>query len=193
VAFRLIVGLGNPGARYVGTRHNIGFEVLDAWAAVEKASFHAEKTGPADMARLGEARLIKPLTFMNVSGTAVRDWMEWLKLSPADLLVVVDDVQLALGQVRLRKSGSSGGHNGLRSVEAELGTADYARLRCGVGPLPEGWAMEDFVLSRFAAGDAESVKEMTAKAVEAVRSCQSEGIEVAMNRFNRRQEEQQGE
>jgi PTH1 family peptidyl-tRNA hydrolase len=193
VAFRLIVGLGNPGARYVGTRHNIGFEVLDAWTAVEKASFHAEKTGPADMARLGEARLIKPLTFMNVSGTAVRDWMEWLKLSPADLLVVVDDVQLALGQVRLRKSGSSGGHNGLRSVEAELGTADYARLRCGVGPLPEGWAMEDFVLSRFAAGDAESVKEMTAKAVEAVRSCQSEGIEVAMNRFNRRQEEQQGE
>lgn len=158
--------------------------------AAEKAAFHAEKTGPADMARLGEARLIKPLTFMNVSGQAVRAWMEWLKLSPADLLVVVDDVQLALGQVRLRKSGSSGGHNGLRSVEAELGMADYARLRCGVGPLPEGWALEDFVLGRFAAGDVEKVKEMTAQAVEAVRCCQSEGIEVAMNRFNRRQEEQ---
>ena len=183
--FKLIVGLGNPGPQYLLTRHNIGYLVLDAWADEDGFRF-AE-----DRARFSLAvqepdgtRLVKPATFMNESGKAVAAWLDWLKLTPPDLLVVVDDVALTLGQIRVRPSGSPGGHNGLKSIEAAIGTDAYARVRCGVGAVPPGWALEKWVLSRFRSEEEDAVGDMIGTARRAIQCCQSEGIAVAMNRFN---------
>jgi peptidyl-tRNA hydrolase, PTH1 family len=183
--YKLIVGLGNPGAKYLITRHNIGFLVLDAWAAEDGFSFREERAQFSHAAQLSSGeRLVKPSTYMNESGKAVAAWLEWLKLTPADLLVVVDDVALKLGQIRLRPEGSAGGHNGLKSIEQHLGTDKYARLRCGVDEVPAGWSLENWVLSRFQASEEEAVGEMIQAARLAIECCQSEGISVAMNRFN---------
>jgi PTH1 family peptidyl-tRNA hydrolase len=183
--FKLIVGLGNPGPQYLLTRHNIGFLVLDAWADEDEMRF------TDDRARFSQAvqepdgtRLVKPMTYMNESGKAVAAWLDWLKLTPADLLVIVDDVALPLGQIRVRPSGSPGGHNGLKSIEAAIGTNAYARVRCGVGAVPPGWALEKWVLSRFQKDEEDTVGEMIGTARRAIQCCQSEGIAVAMNRFN---------
>jgi PTH1 family peptidyl-tRNA hydrolase len=183
--FKLIVGLGNPGGQYLFTRHNVGFMVLDAWAHEEGVPFREERPRFSHLAALesGE-RLVKPMTYMNDSGQAVAAWLDWLKLTPADLLVVVDDVALPLGQIRLRPEGSSGGHNGLKSIAAHLGTERYARLRCGVDSVPPGWALERWVLSRFEANQEETLGQMIRTARLAIDCCQHEGIAVAMNRFN---------
>ena len=184
-AYKLVVGLGNPGAEYLFTRHNVGFLVLDAWAGEERVTFRAERAHFSEAAALASGeRLVKPTTYMNESGRAVAAWLAWLKLEPADLLVVVDDTALPLGQVRLRPDGSSGGHNGLKSIETHLGTDRYARLRCGVDAVPPGWAMERWVLSRFRPEEEEPVGEMIRTARLAIECCQREGIAVAMNRFN---------
>ena len=111
-------------------------------------------------------------------------WLEWLKLTPADLLVIVDDVALPMGQIRLRPEGSAGGHNGLKSIESHLGTDRYARLRCGVDAVPPGWGLERWVLSRFLPEEEEALGRMIRTARMAIECCQSEGITVAMNRFN---------
>ena len=183
--FRLIVGLGNPGAQYLFTRHNVGFLVLDAWAHEDGFSLKDERAHFSQAAQLQDGtRLVKPTTYMNDSGRAVAAWLEWLKLTPADLLVIVDDVALPLGQIRVRPAGSSGGHNGLKSISAHLGTDSYARIRCGVGAVPPGWALERWVLSRFQKDEEESVGEMIGLARKAIECCQSDGIAVAMNRFN---------
>ena len=183
--FRLIVGLGNPGPEYLFTRHNVGFLVLDAWADEEEAAFRDERARFGKVATLksGE-RLVTPTTYMNESGRAVAAWLEWLKLKVSDLLVVVDDVALPLGQIRLRPDGSSGGHNGLKSIESHLGTSGYARLRCGVEAVPPGWTLERWVLSRFRPEEEEALGRMIRTARMAIDCCQREGIAVAMNRFN---------
>jgi peptidyl-tRNA hydrolase, PTH1 family len=186
MAYRLVVGLGNPGSAYANTRHNVGFDVLDRWVHAEGIAFRDDKRGPVETARQGDVTFIKPLTFMNDSGSAVKAWLDWLKLPPSEVLVVVDDVALMLGDVRLRKGGSAGGHNGLRSIEGRIGTGAYARLRCGIGPQPPMWALEDFVLGRFGPGEEEARRTLLETAVEALRCCQHEGINVAMNRFNGR-------
>ncbi len=183
--FKLVVGLGNPGPKYLLTRHNVGFLVLDAWVDEEEARFKEERALFSQAAQLDSGeRLVKPATYMNESGKAVAAWLEWLKLTPADLLVVVDDVALTLGQVRLRPEGSSGGHNGLKSIEAHLGTDRYARLRCGVDAVPPGWALEHWVLSRFQPEEEDALGRMIRTARMAIECCQREGIAVAMNRFN---------
>jgi PTH1 family peptidyl-tRNA hydrolase len=180
-----VVGLGNPGPQYLLTRHNVGFLVLDAWADEESAVFREERAHQAQAVQLASGeRLVKPATFMNESGRAVAAWLDWLKLAPSDLLVVVDDVALPLGQVRLRPEGSSGGHNGLKSIETHLGTDRYARLRCGVDAVPPGWALERWVLSRFRPEEEDAVGRMVRTARTAIECCQREGIAVAMNRFN---------
>ena len=183
--YKLIVGLGNPGPEYLFTRHNVGYLVLDAWADEEGAAFREERARFSKFASLesGE-RLVKPTTYMNESGRAVVAWLEWLKLTVADLLVVVDDVALPMGQVRLRPEGSDGGHNGLKSMEKHLGTGGYARLRCGVDAVPPGWTMENWVLSRFRPEEEDALGRMIRTARLAIECCQSEGIAVAMNRFN---------
>jgi len=183
--YKLVVGLGNPGSEYLFTRHNVGFLVLDVWADEEGAAFKDERTRFSKFAQLDSGeRLVKPMTYMNESGKAVAAWLEWLKLTVADLLVVVDDVALPMGQVRLRPEGSHGGHNGLKSIESHLGTDRYARLRCGVDVVPPGWAMESWVLSRFRPEEEEALGRMIRTARMAIECCQREGIAVAMNRFN---------
>jgi PTH1 family peptidyl-tRNA hydrolase len=183
--YKLVVGLGNPGSEYLFTRHNVGFLVLDAWADEKSARFQEERSRFSQVAQLDSGeKLVKPTTYMNDSGKAVSAWLDWLKLSPSDLLVVVDDVALPLGQIRLRPDGSSGGHNGLKSIETHLGTDRYARLRCGVDAVPPGWALERWVLSRFRLQEEDALGRMIRTARMAIEGCQREGIAVAMNRFN---------
>ncbi len=183
--FKLVVGLGNPGPSYLFTRHNVGFMVLDSWADEEEVPFKDEAARHSKVAALATGeRLVKPMTYMNESGKSVGAWLEWLKLTVADLLVVVDDVALPMGQVRLRPEGSSGGHNGLKSIETHLGTTGYARLRCGVDAVPPGWTLERWVLSRFGREEEDALVRMVRTARLAIECCQTEGIAVAMNRFN---------
>lgn len=183
--YKLIVGLGNPGPAYLFTRHNAGYMILDAWADEEEAPFRDEPSRHSRVAVLATGeRLVEPQTYMNESGQAVAAWLDWLKLQISDLLIVVDDVALPLGQIRLRPDGSSGGHNGLKSIEKHLGTSNYARLRCGVDGVPPGWSLERWVLSRFRPDEEEALVRMVRTARLAIECCQSEGIAVAMNRFN---------
>jgi peptidyl-tRNA hydrolase, PTH1 family len=186
---RLVVGLGNPGARYRRTRHNVGFLVVDELAARAGAG-----NGRADWdAWVAEASLAgadvllaKPLTFMNRSGVAVERLAARLGLASADLLVVLDDLALELGSLRIRERGSHGGHNGLRSLIEVLGTDDFARVRVGIrkGDAPDDLA--DYVLSDFPQEDVLVVQESVGRAAEAVECMIREGAPAAMNRYNRK-------
>ena len=184
---KLIVGLGNPGPRYRGTVHNVGFDVVDAVAGRHGVSFEA---APADalMARLrdvdGGALLVKPLTFMNVSGDAVGALQRYFRVPVEDMLVVVDDVALPAGRLRVRRSGSAGGHNGLKSIIACLGTDGFARLRVGVGRGDPRRDLSDHVLSRVTGELRETLVEATAKAADAAELFLEAPIEELMKRFN---------
>jgi PTH1 family peptidyl-tRNA hydrolase len=181
---KAIVGLGNPGDRYRGTRHNIGFAVLDQLARRARADF-AMAPAEALMARWRErdAVLIKPLTFMNLSGEAVSALLRYFKIEPVDLLVVLDEVQLPLGKLRARATGSPGGHNGLKSIAQYLGDG-YARLRIGVGRGDARRDLADHVLSRFDKDEAEEVERMTVRGAEAAETFITSGIAAVMNGFN---------
>ena len=183
---KAIVGLGNPGPRYTGTRHNVGFEVLDELAGRHGLAF---LSAPADalVARIRTAGdtilLAKPVTFMNASGEAVGGLLRYYKIEPSELLVVVDETNLPLGRVRLRRSGSAGGHNGLKSVIQHIG-AEFPRLRIGVGRGDPKWDLADHVLSRFGADEKRTAEEAVGRAADAVALFITDGIEAAMNRFN---------
>ncbi len=182
----LVVGLGNPGSRYLGTRHNVGFMVLDAWAAESGAQWKKVRFTEAEAAQTPEGVwLLKPLSYMNVSGDPVRAGLNWFKLVPEQILVVMDDVSLKLGRLRLRSGGSAGGHNGLRSIEQHLGTREYARLKCGVGSAPERMDLADHVLGRFVAEEKIILKEMIERAVKGLKMCEHQGVTAAMNEVNR--------
>jgi peptidyl-tRNA hydrolase, PTH1 family len=183
---KAIVGLGNPGPQYKGTRHNVGFDVVDELAA--RASIRFE-SAPAE-ALIAKWRrpeeavlLVKPLTFMNLSGQAVGELARYFKIEIADLLVVVDEVHLPLGKLRARSKGSAGGHNGLKSVIAHLGDG-FARLRLGVGRGGEQRNLADHVLSRFEKDEAAEVERMTTRAADAAEMFITSGIEAVMNAFN---------
>lgn len=190
---KLVVGLGNPGPRYRGTRHNLGFRVVEELAGQEGWRFRSRPWWRWARGRLAgtEVVLAQPLTFMNDSGRAVGGLAESLGVAGEDLLVVCDDLALPLGRIRLRRRGSSGGHQGLASVVRALGTEEFPRLRLGIGAA-RGDPVE-FVLGEFAAGERERVEEAVREAVEAVRSWATQGIEEAMNRFNRRTAPSQGD
>ena len=183
---KIVVGLGNPGSRYAGTRHNVGFEVIDALACHPQVNPFREKFESliAEI-RSGEDTLllVKPQTYMNLSGRAVRALMDFYKLPPQHLLVVCDDIHLPLGKLRLRPRGSHGGHNGLRNIQLHLGMEEYPRLRIGVGE-PELGEAVDHVLSRFRASEQPIIAETIARAAQAVECWARQGIEAAMNRFN---------
>ena len=183
---KVVVGLGNPGPKYAGTRHNVGFEVVDYLAKGPGCSAFREKF-EAFVAELKEGDetvlLIKPLTFMNLSGRAVRAVLDFYKLPVEQLLVVCDDFNLPLGKLRVRAKGSHGGQNGLRNIQEQLGTDAYARLRIGVGQPDPGEAV-DFVLSRFKPGERAGAEEAVATAAQAVLVWIRSGIEACMNRFN---------
>jgi PTH1 family peptidyl-tRNA hydrolase len=187
---RLIVGLGNPGSEYAGTRHNIGFDVVDAAAARFGCAFHK---GPgeyliAEGAERGEGfLLLKPMTYMNNSGVAVRDALDRSGLAPEDLVVISDDFHLPLGRLRLRLEGSAGGHNGLGSIIEELGSGGFPRLRCGIGgtSMPENKRdRKEYVLARFEAGERSDVGLMIGQAHSFLTLILSEGPEKAQHRFH---------
>jgi PTH1 family peptidyl-tRNA hydrolase len=188
----LVVGLGNPGPEYEGTRHNIGFVVVGRLAERWDCSLRRKWRFTAEVGEAtrptGKVGLARPQTFMNRSGAAVAGLLRWLKLSPSELLVVVDDADLPLGQIRLRLAGGSGGHNGLRSVIAALGgVEEFARLRVGIGRRgPVGADITGHVLGKFAAVERAAVEEAVTLAADAVVVCVEEGLTVAMNRFNRK-------
>ena len=183
---KAIVGLGNPGAEYLATRHNVGFEVVDELARRWQVKLKKwRKLGMLALAKDHDALLMEPTTFMNLSGEAVLSVGSFYKVNLADWLIVVDDVNLPLGRVRMRKMGSAGGHNGLKSVIQHLGP-DFARLRIGVGRGDPKWDLADHVLARFEPEERRSVEEAIGRAADAVEMFVTEGIEPAMNRFNAR-------
>jgi PTH1 family peptidyl-tRNA hydrolase len=188
---KLVVGLGNPGDAYARTRHNVGWNVADRLAGLLGASFTAKKFA----AELAEARsggeriwIMKPQTFMNHSGESVGPALKFWKLELADLVVVHDDLELDPLRVQLKVGGGHGGHNGLRSVNAHVGSPDYARLRVGVGRPPAGVDPADYVLGRFPRADDERLAACVDWAAEATRLCCELGAEKAMNQVNRRRE-----
>jgi PTH1 family peptidyl-tRNA hydrolase len=182
---KVIVGLGNPGKQYVGTRHNVGYAVIDSLAASPKAG-RSQSRFQALVAELnedfGKLLLVKPETFMNLSGVSVRQLLDFYKVPVADLLVVCDDINLPLGKLRFRPRGTHGGHNGLRNIQDHLGTNEYQRLRIGVGS-PEEDAV-DHVLSRFKPSEVPVINEAVATAAQAVMVWVAEGIDECMNQYN---------
>jgi len=183
---KAIVGLGNPGPQYKGTRHNVGFDVVDELARRASVNF---ESAPADalIARWRTPEkailLVKPLTFMNLSGQAVGELARYFKIDAADLLIVVDEVHLPLGRLRARTRGAAGGHNGLKSIIAHLGDG-FSRLRVGVGRGGDQRNLADHVLSRFEKDEVAEVERMTARAADAAEMFIASGIEAVMNAFN---------
>jgi PTH1 family peptidyl-tRNA hydrolase len=189
---KLVAGLGNPGREYRGTRHNVGFEVVDLVATRHGLVFEA---APADAVQAkwraaGEVvLLVKSLSFMNLSGPPIAELVRYYRVSLGNLLIVSDDVNLALGRLRLRATGSEGGHNGLRSVAEALGTDDYARLRVGVGRGDARRDLADHVLARFEKDEQPGIEGAIARAADAVEAWTDQSFDTVMNAFNRAAEE----
>ena len=186
---KLVVGLGNPGRKYDGTRHNVGFDVLGLMAD----RHHLEwESAPADALiarwRAASVLLVKPLTFMNLSGHAVGELTRFYKVEREDILVIVDDANLDLGRLRARPSGSAGGHNGLKSIIGALGSEDFARLRVGVGRGDARRDLADHVLATFDPQEREDVAEAVGRAADAAALFVSDGMGPVMNRFNRKED-----
>ena len=184
---KLIVGLGNPGRKYAGTRHNIGFDVLAELgrkhaASAAKSKFEGEVV---DIDLQGQkALLLTPATFMNRSGDSVLAARDFYKIPSQDILVVCDDMNLPIGKLRVRAAGSSGGQKGLEHIISRLGSQDFARLRIGIGSAPPGWAWPDYVLGRFTNDDVPLMLQAIDRACEAVVVWSREGIQACMNKFN---------
>lgn len=182
----LIVGLGNIGAEYAHTRHNIGFDVLDSLANEKEEKFNVERL--AAVARIKHKGrtfiLVKPSTYMNLSGKAVKYWLQAEKVNPENLLIVTDDIALDPGTLRMRPKGSHGGHNGLENIIESLGTSDFARLRFGIGNDYARGHQIDFVLSQWKASEKAMLKEKIDQAVEMILSFGMSGISTTMNLYN---------
>lgn len=186
---KLIVGLGNPGPRYRNTRHNVGYQVLDLLAARWGVAFDREKhQGLVASVRLGAENilLLKPLTYMNRSGLSVAEATQNKVPDLADLLIVVDDVNLPFGRLRMRERGSAGGHNGLKSVIEHLGSQDFPRLRIGVGENKAGEALTNHVLGSFRPEERAELESVIAQAADGVAAFVEEGVNSAMNEVNKR-------
>jgi PTH1 family peptidyl-tRNA hydrolase len=181
---RLIAGLGNPGREYENTRHNAGFMILDRLAARLKAEFGNERKFEARFAKSGALFLLKPQTYMNLSGRSVAAVCQFYKIQPAEVLVVYDDAALPEGKLRIRRNGSAGGHNGMKSIIACLGTDQFPRVRFGVGAA-DGKNMVGHVLGAFDPASREGLDKSLENAVEAVSMCALRGLTAAMNHFNK--------
>lgn len=184
---KLLVGLGNPGSAYDGTRHNVGFEVLEvlarrAGSPSRRGRFQGEVAQV--VVRGCPALLLWPLTWMNLSGSSVLAARDFYKIGDADILVICDDFNLPCDTIRIRPGGSAGGQNGLADVLARLGTTTIPRLRIGIGPVPSGWKPADFVLGRFSKEDRERIGVMVERAADAAEEWAALGIQAAMNRYN---------
>lgn len=184
----LVAGLGNPGKKYEGTRHNVGFAVVEELARRSGAAFRRSWRFPAQLSEVREPAaallLCKPRTFMNRSGQAVGPILRKKGVALAELIVIVDDTELPCGRIRIRKKGSAGGHNGLKSIIAALGTEDFGRIRIGVGGRPGDRAMVDHVLSGFSPDERQVIDDAVGRAADAVWEITKTGFEIAMNRYN---------
>ena len=183
----IIAGLGNPTKTYEGTRHNVGFRVIDKIAQDYHISVDTKKHKALCGKGVIEGQkviLAKPQTFMNLSGESIRAMADYYQVDPQDLLIIFDDVSLDVGQLRIRKKGSAGGHNGIKSIIAHLGTNEFPRIKVGVGEKPKGWDLADYVLGKFSGEDAGRIDEAAADASSAVKIILTQDIDAAMNQFN---------
>lgn len=186
----IVVGLGNPGAKYEGTRHNVGFDVIDKIAE----EYHISVDTRKHRALIGKGIidgkkviLAKPQTYMNLSGESIRELVDYYKVDEAsELIIIYDDISLDVGQLRIRKKGSAGGHNGIKSIIFHLGHDVFMRIKVGVGEKPKGFDLADYVLGHFKKEEKEKMDEAYRKAVEAVKLAGNGEIDEAMNRFNRK-------
>ena len=184
----LIAGLGNPGRQYEKTRHNMGFDTIDE--LIER--HRIPQGGIAHKAMYGKGMIagekvlaVKPLTYMNLSGEAIREYVNYYKMDPeTELIVIYDDIDLEPGQIRIRKKGSAGGHNGIKSIIAQIGTQNFYRIKVGVGAKPKGGDLADYVLGRFSPEERELVDKAICDAADAVEMILKDGIEAAMNHYN---------
>lgn len=186
----MIVGLGNPTKEYKGTRHNVGFDVIDAIGEKYKINVDSKKhkgiygSGYIEGYKIV---LIKPQTYMNLSGESVREFIDYYKVDPeTELIVVYDDIDLDVGQLRIRKKGSAGGHNGIKNIIAHLGTENFNRIKVGVGEKPKGMDLADYVLGHFSKADRVGVDEAIEHAVTAVELMITKDVDYAMNVYNRK-------
>ncbi len=184
---KLLVGLGNPGAAYGGTRHNVGFDVLEilsrrAGSPSRRTRFQGEVAQAT--VRGGPVLLLWPLTWMNLSGSSVLAARDFYKINDTDILVICDDFNLGLGTIRMRPAGSAGGQNGLADVLTRFGSNAVPRLRVGIGPVPGGWKSADFVLGKFTKQEREDVGPALERAADAAEEWAAVGIQAAMNRYN---------
>jgi len=182
----LVVGLGNIGAEYASTRHNMGFMVLDAWAQASNLIFESRRYGSiAECSFKGRKfTLLKPSTYMNLSGSAVRYWMQKLHVTPERLIVVCDDLNLPFGKIRMRTRGSDGGHNGLSDIQDAIGTQDYARIRIGIGKDFARGGQVDFVLGELDDAQKAEVQELSGQVIAGIKEFATGGPERAMNILN---------
>lgn len=186
----IIAGLGNPGREYENTRHNIGFDVIERLAEQENIDVlekkHKALIGKGIVAGQ-KCILAKPQTFMNLSGESVRALLDYYKADEtSELIVISDDISLDVGQIRIRKKGSAGGHNGLKNIIAHLGHDSFIRVKMGVGEKPRGWDLVDYVLGRFSAPEREVMDEAALRAADAIRMILTQGADAAMNEYNRK-------
>ena len=183
----IIAGLGNPGSKYDNTRHNVGFNAIDLLSRKHgiKVSKLKHKALIGDgMIKNERVLLVKPQTFMNLSGESIRDLVEWFKVPMEKLILIYDDVDLPLGKVRIRPGGSSGTHNGMRSVIFQLQKDDFPRIRIGIDRAPEGWELADYVLSRFNSDEGKIINAGVSNAADAAEVIVSSGVNAAMNLYN---------
>lgn len=185
----IIVGLGNPGREYAGTRHNVGFDVISRLSEDYNIPLDFKK----HKALCGKGRiegqrvlLAQPQTFMNASGESIRELMDYYKVSKENIIIVYDDISLDVGQLRVRPKGSAGGHNGIKSIIQHMGTQEFPRVRVGVGDKPRGWDLVDYVLSRFPVSEEPIMQEAFERAAAACKVILLDGVEEAMNQFNRK-------
>ncbi|EET61101.1 aminoacyl-tRNA hydrolase [Marvinbryantia formatexigens DSM 14469] len=186
----IIAGLGNPGRQYAHTRHNVGFDTIDVLAEKYNIKVEYEK----GRALTGSGRiegqsvlLVKPLTFMNLSGESIRALADFYKIDgTSQLIVIYDDISLPPGQLRIREKGSAGGHNGIKSIISHLGGQEFLRIKVGVGEKPAGWDLADYVLSRFSQEERQKVEEALKRAADAAVCLMTDGVEAAMNEYNRK-------
>ena len=189
----IIVGLGNPDKKYQGTRHNVGFDVIDAIAEKYNIAVDTRK----HLAYVGKGAiegqkvlLVKPQTYMNLSGESVRSAVDFYKADPeTEVLIIFDDVSLDVGQLRIRKKGSAGGHNGIKSIISHLGTSNFPRIKVGVGEKPKGYDLADYVLGKFSKAEQEIMQDGYKQATEAVALIVQDNMEKAMNDFNKKKQE----
>jgi peptidyl-tRNA hydrolase, PTH1 family len=184
----IIVGLGNPGTKYDNTRHNVGFDTIDLLShqfGINVSKIKHKAVIGDGIIQGSRVILAKPQTFMNLSGESVRELIEWYKIPFSNLIIVYDDIDLPLGRIRVRPNGSSGTHNGMKSIIYQSKSDQFPRIRIGTGRPPEGWDLADFVLSKFSPDDRKLVNESIVRAAEAVATLVSSDVTTAMNKYNK--------